>query len=366
MANADLDESDYDLVLEVLRSGRLTMGPKTDEFERITAEYCGAKHAVAVNSGTAGLHLLCIIAGLKPGDEVITPSFSFAASTNCFLYLGATPVFVDIEPETYCIDPELIEGAITSRTKAILAVDVFGHPADWNKISAIAQRHDLKLISDACESLGAEYEGQKAGPFGIGGVFAYFPNKQVTTGEGGMIVTNDPDVWHVGRSLRNQGRDEIGGWLGHTRLGYNYRIDELSAALGVAQMRRIEQLLAKRKTVAALYNELLKKEHRVRTPRVRPRVQMSHFVYVIELQEGLCRDDVMRGLEERGVPSRGYFSPIHQQQYIRELLTSPAPPLPVTERVAARTIALPFHNNLSSEEVAYVVSALKDVLDRLS
>ena len=365
MASADIDESDERAVLEVMRSGRLALGPKVPEFERLAAEYSGAKHGIAVNSGTSGLHLLCKTLGLGPGDEVITTSFSFVASTNCFVYEGARPVYVDIEPDTYNLDPSLIEGAITPSTKAILAVDVFGHPADWDAITGIADRHGLEVITDPCESIGAEYRGRKAGPFGVGGVFAFYPNKQMTTGEGGMIVTNRDDVAEACRSMANQGRGRMGAWLAHERLGYNYRMDELSGALGVSQLRRIDEFVARRRRVAETYDALLREEPRVRIPIVRPDVKMSYFVYVIELQGELERDEVIRRLAVRGVPSRGYFSPIHLQSYVQERYGFREGMLPITERVAKRTIALPFYNDLPAEDAEYVVSALVKVLDEL-
>jgi perosamine synthetase len=366
MASADLDAEDTAAVLEVMRSKRLALGPKVTEFERLSAEYAGAKHAIAVSSGTSGLHLVCRALGLGAGDEVITTPFSFVASSNCFIYEGAKPVFVDIEPETYCLDPERIEAAITPRTKAILAVDVFGHPADWDAITGIAQKHNLEVIADPCESLGAEYKGRKTGPFGAGGVFAFYPNKQITTGEGGMIVTNRDDVAALCRSMANQGRGEMSAWLEHARLGFNYRMDELSGALGVSQLRKLESFVAKRQRVADHYNALLSDEPRVRTPIVKPWARMSYFVYVVELQGDFERDAVMRGLEGRGVPSRGYFSPIHTQPYIKAMFSDQTGQFPVTERVARRTVALPFHNNLPADDIEYVVRQLKLVLDGLS
>jgi len=336
MASADLDKSDEKAVLEVVRSGRISLGPKVAEFERLAAEYAGAEHAVAVNSGTSGLHLLCRAVVLGPGDEVITTPFSFVASTNCFLYEGARPVFVDIEPDTYNLDPALIEGAITPTTKAVLAVDVFGHPADWDAIEEVAGRHGLEIIADSCESIGAKYRTRKTGPFGAGGVFAFYPNKQMTTGEGGMIVTNRDDVAALCRSMANQGRDEMSSWLDHARLGFNYRMDELSAALGVSQLRRIDKFVAKRARVAAAYNALLANEPRVRIPIVRPDTKMSFFVYVVELQEDFERDGVMKRLADKGVPSRGYFAPIHTQPYIREAFGYSEGMFPITERAAIR------------------------------
>jgi perosamine synthetase len=364
MASPDLDEAEILAVTKVVRSHRLTMGSQTAEFEEIVANYCGARYGIAVSSGTAGLHLLCCAAGLGPGDEVITSSFSFVASTNCLLYVGATPVFVDIDPQTYCLDPEMVEQAITPRTKAILAVDVFGTPAEWDRLSEICQRKGLVLIADACESLGAEYKGRKCGPFGIGGVFAFFPNKQITTGEGGMIVTNDQKVADICRRLRNQGRDESGPWLTHLALGYNYRITELSAAVGIAQFKKLTSFLEKRQRVADMYQELLRNETRVRTPRGRPGCKTSYFVYVIEVLSSVHRDQVIGGLAQRGIPSRGYFAPIHLQPYIRARGMRIGN-LPITEQVASRTIALPFHNNLARKDAAIVVDALREVLDEI-
>lgn len=366
MSAPDLDESDEKTVLEAMRSGRLALGPKVAEFEQLTAEYAGARQAVAVNSGTSGLHLLCRAVGLEPGDEVITTPFSFVASTNCFLYEGARPVFVDIEPGTYNLDPALIEDAITPATKAILAVDVFGHPADWDAIEEVAERHGLEIISDSCESMGSEYKGRKTGPFGAGGVLAFYPNKQITTGEGGMIVTNRGDVAVLCRSMANQGRDEMSPWLEHARLGFNYRMDELSGALGVSQLRRIDEFVAKRARVAATYDTLLADEPRIRTPVVRPDVKMSFFVYVVELQRGFERYNVMRRLAEKGVPSRGYFAPVHTQPYMREAFGYSEGMFPVTEEASRRTMALPFHNALPETDAEYVVSALVRTLDELS
>jgi perosamine synthetase len=363
MASADLNDSDIQSVLEVLRSSRLAIGPKVAEFERLLAGYVGAKHAVAVNSGTSGLHLLCRALGLGPGDEVITTPFSFIASTNCFVYEGAKPVFVDIEADTYNLNPLLIEGAITPATKAILAVDVFGHPADWDAIEDVADRHGLEVIADACESIGAEYRGRKTGPFGLGGVFAFYPNKQITTGEGGMVVTNRDNVAALCRSMANQGRDEMNPWLEHSRLGFNYRMDELSGALGVSQVRRVEELVAKRRRIAAMYDALLSNEHRVRTPVVRPDVKMSYFVYVVELQGDLERDEVIKRLAEKGIPSRAYFTPIHTQPHIREMFGYREGLCPQTEEAAKRTIALPFHHALVEDDAEYVVSALVQALD---
>ncbi len=364
MASADLDESDIEAVLGVLRTGRLALGPKINEFEHAVADYVGTRHAIAVSSGTAALHLIVKALGVGADDEVLVPSFTFAASVNAFLYEGATPVFVEIEPDTYNLDPADLEEKITPRTKAIMAVDVFGHPADWDRLRRVADRHGLKIIDDSCEALGASYKGIKLGRFGAAAAFAFYPNKQMTTGEGGIIVTDDDGVARLCRSLCNQGRGEMGAWLEHERLGYNYRIDEMSAALGASQLRRIESFLMKREQVARRYSERLARFDWVRPPVVKPDVRMSWFVYVVTLAEGLSRDAVMRQMEARGVPVRGYFSPVHLQPYVRDRFGLAAGQLPITESVARRTIALPFHNNLSEAHIEAVVSTLADVVER--
>jgi len=366
MSAPDITEEDVQAVAEVVRSGRLALGPKTEEFERLIADYVGVKHAVAVSSGTTALHLLVRALGIGPGDEVLVPSFTFVASANVILYEGATPVFVDIEPDTYNLDPEDLERRVTPRTKAIMVVDVFGHPAEWDEILRIAEKHNLKVIDDSCEALGAEYKGKKLGRFGDAAAFAFYPNKQMTTGEGGIIVTDDPEIARLCRSLRNQGRGEMGAWLEHERLGYNYRMTEMSAALGVSQLRRIEDLLAKREHVAKLYTEKLSRFDWVCPPVVRSYVRMSWFVYVVSLAEGLHRDPVMEALAKEGIPTRGYFSPVHLQPYIREWLGTGEGMLPVTESVAKRTIALPFHANLTEAEVDLVVEALARCVEALA
>ena len=366
MSAPDLDESDIQAVLEVLRSGRLALGPKAREFEELIAEYIGVKYAVAVSSGTAGLHILVRTLEVGPGDEILVPSFTFSASVNAILYERATPVFVDIEPETYNLDPDDLERKITKRTKAIMAVDIFGHPAEWDRILEIADKYNLKIIDDSCEALGAEYKGKKIGQFGDCACFAFYPNKQITTGEGGIIVTNNSSIAKLARSLRNQGREEMGSWLEHERLGYNYRMDEMSAALGVSQLKKLEVFLEKRERVARIYTEKLKGFSWVRPPVVKPYVRMSWFVYVVTLQEGLDRDTVIGNLEKKGIPARGYFSPVHLQPYVKRIFGYKGGELPVTENIAKRTLALPFHNNLTEEEIEEVLKTLKDVVERVN
>jgi perosamine synthetase len=371
----------------------LALGPKTEQFEQMMASYIGVKHALAVSSGTTALHLIVSALGIGPGDEVLVPSFTFASSVNVILYQKATPVFVDIQPDTYNLDPDDVRGKITPRTRAIMAVDVFGHPAEWDALSQIAEEHNLMVIDDSCEALGAEYNShelrvmsdesqiespesgkqenpasgkwKKLGQFGDASAFAFYPNKQMTTGEGGIIVTDSDQIASICSSLRNQGRGEMGAWLEHERLGYNYRMTEMSAALGVSQLGRIEAILEKRAHVASLYTEYLTKVENVHAPVVRPEVTMSWFVYVITLGEGLDRNVVMSKMEKKGIPTRGYFSPMHLQPYIRDSLGTSEGQLPVTENIAKRTIALPFHSNLSEDEVRMVVEALSECVKGL-
>lgn len=359
MSSADLDESDIEAVAAVLRSGRLALGPRAEEFERRIAEYVGTGYAVAVSSGTAALHLIVRALKLGPGDEVLVPSFTFAASANAILYEGATPVFVDVDPETYTLDPRDLERKITARTQAIMVVDVFGHPAEWDAVLEIAARHSLKVIDDSCEALGADYRGKKLGQFGDAAAFAFYPNKQMTTGEGGMIVTDDENLAAACRSLRNQGRGRMGSWLEHEQLGYNYRLNEMSAALGVSQFRRLEDFLARRERVADAYGGLLADFEPVRRPIPKPHVRMAWFVYVVTLEDGIDRTRLIRTLAARGIPTRTYFPPLHRQVYLREWVGQSDPRLPVTEAYAGRTLALPFHNNLSAEQIERVVDELK-------
>jgi perosamine synthetase len=295
--------------------------------------------------------------GIGQGHEVLVPSFTFAASVNALLYEGAIPVFVDIEPETYNLDPADLRRKLTSRTRAIMAVDIFGHPCEWDPILEFANQHGLKVIDDSCEALGAEYRGQKIGKFGGAAAFAFYPNKQITTGEGGMIVTNDDDLAHACRSLRNQGRGQMGAWLEHERLGFNYRMNEMSAALGASQMRRIDDFLARRASLAKLYGDMLGGMDWLRTPVVKEHVHMSWFVYVITLAEGIDRSAVVRAAQARGISLRAYFPPLHQEQYIVQQWGM-ARGLPLTESISRRTLALPFYNKLTPALIERVVDAL--------
>ncbi len=365
LARPNITQAEIDAVVAVLRTPHLSLGPKLTEFEASFAQYCGTREAVACSSGTAGLHLLVQAFGIKPGDEVITTSFSFVASANCSLMEGAKPVFVDVDPATWNIDPGLIERAVTARTKAIIPVDVFGQVADMDPILAIAKRHDLYVIEDSCEALGGRYKGKPAGSLGDAGVFAFYPNKQITTGEGGMIVTNDADIARLCRSLRNQGRDGDGGWLAHPRLGYNYRISDINCALGIAQLCRIEEIIAVRARVQILYRERLADEPRVRLQEVHPDVEMSWFVFVVRLSDEYDqadRDRILTELAARGVGCSNYFAPVHLQPFYVERHGYRPGDFPVCEALAERTIALPFHHELTEKDVDRVCNELRSLL----
>ncbi|MCK8824339.1 DegT/DnrJ/EryC1/StrS family aminotransferase [Fuchsiella alkaliacetigena] len=364
LSGPDIGPREKELVNEVLDSGWLSLGKMLDKFEKNFADYIGTKYAVGVNSGTSGLHLLIRALGIEAGDEVITTPFSFVASSNCILFENAKPVFVDIDPKTLCIDPDKIEAAITDKTKAILPVDVFGQPANMTKIMEIADEYNLKVIEDSCEAIGAEHKGQKAGTFADASVFAFYPNKQITTGEGGMIVTDDEEIANLCRSMRNQGRSQDKQWLSHVRLGYNYRLDEMSCAVGIAQLERIEEILAKRASVAEKYNKLLADAPEVKTLTItEDTTKMSWFVYVIQLAEEIDRNRVMDYLRDNGVSCKPYFTPIHLQPFYVEEFGYQRGDFPITERVSDSTIALPFYNELSEGEVETVVDNLKSAIE---
>ena len=383
MSSPDLTDAEITAVNQVLQTRYLSIGPQMEAFEQGLASYIGTRYAIGVNSGTSGLHLAIIAAGVEEGDLVITTPFSFISSANCILFERAVPVFVDVDPQTLNIDPalvaqaadDLIRGGEAAKRwlpptirhspfairnlKAILPVDAFGQPADYDPIREVAERHGLAVIEDSCEAIGAEYKGRQAGTLGDVGVFAFYPNKQMTTGEGGMIVTGRDDWDALFRSLRNQGRDVFDAWLNHTRLGYNYRMDEMSAALGLSQLRRIEELLSKRDRVAGWYNERLADVEGVQTPYIAPTTtRMSWFVYVVRIASEIGRDRVMRELKEQGIPSRPYFTPIHLQPFYVQKFGYKRGDFPVTEEAGDTCLALPFSGVMTEEQVAVVCGAL--------
>ncbi len=390
MSSPDLTQTEREAVLAVLNTPNLSMGQEILDFEQAICAYTGAKHALGVNSGTAGLHLCIRAAGIQEGDWVLTTPFSFVASTNVILFERAIPVFVDVDPLTGNIDVACVRDAVgdlraggsaarrwlprqgvkgdgvqndAPRLKAILPVDVFGQPADLDPILEVAQANNLKVIEDSCEAIGATYKQRPAGRVGDYGVFAFYPNKQMTVGEGGVIVTDDDEAANLMRALRNQGRAPGDTWLQHTHLGYNYRLDEMSAALGRVQVSRLDELLDKRAQVARWYEARLAEIPGVEIPVVLPETtRMSWFVYVIRLFRGIDRDRVSKELKKRGIPNRPYFIPIHLQPYVAAQFGYREGDYPVTEDLGRRGLALPFSGVMLEGEVARVCEGLREIL----
>ena len=376
-----LGKEEIEAVAEVLRTPFLSLGPRFREFEAMFSEYMGGHKAIAVSSGTAGLHLAVRAVGVREGDLVITTPFSFISSSNVILYERGVPLFFDIDVRTLNLDPERVRDYLKKKTRrdkegnvidiergkriaAMILVHIFGHPVDMDPFIEMSREYDIPIIEDACEALGALYKGKKAGTFGEISVFAFYPNKQITTGEGGMVTTARDDYAELIRSMRNQGRGDNGRWLNHVRLGYNYRMDELSAALGIAQMRKLDFILKKRDEIARLYTELLSEVEGVEAPFVAPWARMSWFVYVVRLSGGIDRERVMKKLKEAGIDSRPYFPPIHLQPFYRETFGFKEGDFPVTESISKRTVALPFYTGLEPEKVRYVVDELKKAIKK--
>jgi perosamine synthetase len=401
LSRPDITQAEIDAVVSVLRSDRLSIGPMQEEFERALAARVGRDFGVACSSGTAGLHMVLLALGVGPGDEVITTPFSFIASSNVILYVGARPVFVDICPKTLNMDPARLEAAITPRTKAILAVETFGNPAYMDVYEQIAARYELPLVEDCCEALGCRLGTRACGSFGRAGVFGFYPNKQITTGEGGMIVTDDRRLADLCRSLRSQGRPvpagptgmghpssqvavgmggggvsgappspaaaHLGSWLTHERLGYNYRMSELHAALGLAQLRRLDEIIARRQRVAEAYMRRLLTSTEIVLPTLNEQTVMSWFVFVVRLAASYTREErdrLIAGLRRHDVGAADYFPCIHLQPFYRELFGYKPGDFPIAESVSARTLALPFHNHLSEREVEFVCQTLELMLMR--
>jgi perosamine synthetase len=368
----DITEAEIAAVTAVLRTNRLSLGPELEEFENALANFHSVPHAVAVSSGTAGLHLALLTLDIGEGSEVIVPSFAFVAVANAVVQVHATPVFVDIDPVTLNLDPELVDRAITSRTRAILVVHTFGVPAEMDHLREIANRYQLAIIEDSCEAIGAEFSSKRVGSFGDLSILGFYPNKQITTGEGGAILARDSIHAARLRSLRNQGRVPGSGWLDHREIGYNYRLSEMACALGRMQLSRIDEILSKRRAAAERYQDLLSAVSAVERPPIAlPRRTISWFVYVVRLRvesilppELNFRDRVQAELSAKGIASGNYFAPIHQQPAWRH---HPATitRLPHTESIARRTLALPFFNRITAGQQHKVVETLADATRKL-
>lgn len=383
LSRPDITEAEIDAVTEVLRSGRLSMGPQQDRFEQSVAQRCTRHHGVAVSSGTAGLHLVLEALGIGPGDEVITTPFSFIASANCILMVGATPKFVDICPQSLNMDPRQLDAAITSKTKAVIAVEVFGQTRHMDAVEAVARKHEVPLIEDACEGLGGRLGDRPVGSFGRASVFGFYPNKQITTGEGGMIVTDDDRLADLCRSMRNQGRalmtaavgddnassSNAGAWLDHPRMGYNYRLAEIASALGVVQMHRLDEMLECRRRVAERYTALLLDQPDLVLPAAAPGCEqdLSWFVYVVRLGTQYnreARDRVIAGMRRHEIGAANYFPCIHLQPVYRERFGYGPGDFPIAESISDRTLALPFHNHLPADQADLVCQTLSVMLQR--
>lgn len=364
LSRPDISTEEIEAVNEVLGTDTLSIGPNIKKFEKAICNYLGVKNAIAVNSGTSALHILIKSLGIKEGDEVITTPFSFIASSNCLLFERAKPVFVDIENDTLGLDLNKVEEKINKKTKAILTVDVFGHPFNMEKTLDIARKNNLNAIDDACEAFGGEWNGKKVGSF-THSTFSFYPNKQITTAEGGVVVTDDDLIAELCRSFRSQGRAVTGTWLLHERLGFNYRMSELHAALGIVQLRKIDSILKRREEVAMKYYNLLEKIDGVKTPMVSPEVtRMSWFVYVIRLDEKVDRNGVIDYLDKMGIRTKPYFTPIHLQPFYREKFGYKEGDFPITEKVGKSSLALPFFNKITDEELKYVCFHLKNAIEK--
>jgi perosamine synthetase len=383
LSSPDIGELEIEYVSRVLRSNQLSLGPVLAEFEEKFADYAGTKYAVACSSGTAALHMCVRALGIGEEAEVITTSFSFVASVNCLLFERVFPRLVDIDPQTLNIDANLIReflrskctrrrgGEVVSKetgriVKAILPVHVFGLPADMKAIGEIASEYGLAILEDACEAIGAEFNGKCVGTFGNAGVFAFYPNKQMTTGEGGMVVTNDAEIAASCRSLRNQGRDADGRWLKHVQLGYNYRLSDIQAALGLAQLERIDELLAKRAKVAERYMNLLASEDSLSLPKTTPDSKRSWFVFVTRMTGPNAeekRDGLRAHLASAGIASQIYFPAIHLQPYFQGMGCAQTLDLPHSESASQSCLAIPFFTRMSEAEIQMVATSVREALE---
>jgi perosamine synthetase len=366
LARPVLGEEEERAVIEVLRSGQLSLGPKMAEFEHDFAQTIGASLASAVSSGTAGLHLALRAVGVSDGDEVVTSPFSFVASANAAIYERARPVFADIDPVTLNLDPHAAAAAVTSRTRALLPVHIFGYPADMEAFEALAARQGLAIVEDACEALGAQHDDFKeVGSRGNLAVFGFYANKQLTTAEGGMVTLADAALKQRIDSERNQGRAPDMGWLDHDRLGFNYRLDELSCAMGIVQLRRLGLTLAGRTRVARLYRQALAGLEGLTLPcEDGERERRGWFVFVVQLPRDVDRDETVRELATAGIQSKPYLPAIHLMSFYRERFGHREGEFPICEDVAARSLALPFFPQMSEGQVGRVAEGLSSALSR--
>jgi len=365
LSRPDISQADIDAVVAVLKTPHLSLGPKLPAFERAFADRLGLRHGVAVNSGTSALHLVVRAMGLKAGDEMITSPFTFVATANCALFEGARPVFVDIDEHTWNMDVEKLEAAVTDRTKLLMPVHIFGRPMPMDAVMEIAARRGIPVAEDACEALGATYKGRQVGTFAAASTFAFYPNKQMTTGEGGMIVTDDDRLADLCRSMRSQGRDPGAGWLAHARLGYNYRLSDLNCALGLAQLARLPEFLAARRRVAERYIEKLSELDEIVLPAPYRDGELSWFVFVVRLADRFSqseRDKLLASLREQGIGTNNYFAPVPLQPFYREQFGYKPGDFPVTDRISTHTFALPFYNRLAPEDQDLVVACVKKAL----
>lgn len=362
LSSPDISDSEISLVCDVLRSGCLSIGPVVKQFEESVSSFCNVNYGVAVNSGTSGLHLAVKSLGIGSGDEIITTPFSFIASSNCALYENALPVFVDICKETWNVDCSQIEAAITSKTKAILPVHIFGVCCEMDEINRIASKYGLHVIEDSCEALGSKYKGEMAGSLGDVGVFGFYPNKQITTGEGGMIVTNNSDVATLCQSFRNQGRGNT-AWLSHEHVGYNYRMSEVQAAIGVGQMKRAYDLIIRRNLIVDRYRSRLSSVNKLELQKVPFSCEPSWFAFVVKLCCGYSvkdRDQIIDNLRSKGIGCNNYFPPLHIQKCYSNI--NKRRELPVCENISSKTIALPLHSKMVIDDVDYVCEILENLL----
>ncbi len=365
LSGPDISDHERSAVGKVLEGSTLALGPWVERFENQVAGGAGVSHGIATNSGTSALHLCVRILGWGDGDEIITTPFSFIASTNCLLYEGARPVFVDVDPATLNLDTEAVRRAIGPKTRGILGVDIFGSAAGMTELREVANEFGVTLLEDACEAIGALDKGRPAGSFGDLATFAFYPNKQITTGEGGMIVTDNREYAERARRLRNHGRVAGGDWLAHEELGYNYRMSELAGALGSAQMDRLEEILSRRTVVAREYCKQLDSISSIEPLWESADTSRSWFVFPVWLPPSLDRDRVRAHLLTQGVASAAYFPPLHLFTHIREATGSREGDFPVTEEAGRRLLALPFHHELGAEEISEILERLVRAVDAI-